>query len=122
LLDYREFLWDCLQQNTLDLGEFYASTKIVKETLKNLIDKFGEHAKRMFSAFDSITESTILTTGKYMNILWKRFHHVMLSRVDLFEFKQELFEVGINFDTNLEYKGKKKFISLLAELFILFYI
>ncbi|CAI2169296.1 7876_t:CDS:10, partial [Funneliformis geosporum] len=108
LLDYHEFLWEYLQQNSLDLGELYVNTKIFKETVKSLVNKFDEHAKLLLSAFDSITESTVLTTGKYMSILWKRLHHITLSRIDLFKLKQEFFEVGINSDTNLGHKDDKR--------------
>ena len=111
LLDHREFLWDHLQQNSLDLGELYVCTKLVKEALKHLVDKFKESAKHLFSILDGITENTVLTTGKFMSILWKRFHHITLSRIDLFKLKHELFEVGINFDENVEYHGKTIIIS-----------
>ncbi|CAG8439564.1 5371_t:CDS:10 [Funneliformis mosseae] len=112
LFDYHEFLWECLQQNSLDLGELYVNTKIFKEILKRLVDKFDEHAKLLLNVFDSITESTVLTTGKYMNILWKRLHHITLSRIDLFQLKQEFFEVGINSDTNLEFKDDERDVEL----------
>jgi len=100
-----------LQQNSLELGELYVCTKLVKEALKHLDYKFKESAKHLFSILDSVTENTVLTTGKFMNTLWKRFHHIMLSRIDLYKLKHELFEVGINFDENIEYSGKTIMIS-----------
>ncbi|GBC28203.2 uncharacterized protein OCT59_003902 [Rhizophagus irregularis] len=109
LLDYHEFLWEFLQQNSLDLGELYVCTKMVKKALRHLIDKFKEHAKNLLNICDSITEDTVLTTGKFMNILWKHFHHITLSRIDLFKLKNELSE--INFNTNIECQDNKKIQS-----------
>ncbi|RIA85786.1 P-loop containing nucleoside triphosphate hydrolase protein [Glomus cerebriforme] len=114
VLDYREFLWKCLQQNLLDLGELYVCIKMVKGALNHLIDKFKEHAKHLLTIFDSITEDTELTTGKFMNVLWKRFHHITFSRIDLFKLKQELFEVIV--DKNVEYKNYGKVQLLDIEL------
>jgi len=78
---------------------------MVKESLQYLVDKFNEHSKHLSSLFTSITEDAKLTTGGFMNILWKRFHHISLSRIDLFKLKHELCGVGVNFDRNVEYNG-----------------
>lgn len=85
---------------------------MVKEALKHSIDKFKEHAKNLFNLCDSITEDTILTTGKFMGVLWKQFHHITLSRIELFKLKNELFEVSFN--KNIEYQGKIVMINHLA--------
>ncbi|GES99488.1 midasin [Rhizophagus clarus] len=106
LLDYHVFLWEFLQQNLLDLGELYVCTKMIKEALKHLIDKFKGHGKNLLNICDGITEDTVLTTGKFMSILWKQFHHISLSRIDLFKLKKELSEV--NFNKNVEHQDNKK--------------
>lgn len=84
-----------------------------------MIDKFKEHAKNLLNICDSITEDTVLTTGKFMNILWKHFHHITLSRIDLFKLKNELSE--INFNTNIECQGKAFAINYIEIIHLLFY-
>ncbi|CAG8487914.1 37837_t:CDS:10, partial [Gigaspora margarita] len=102
-ISQRRFLWECLQQLSLNIGELFICTKMLDEIIVLLCDKHQEIMHPLRDILSTMAEATALTTGLFMDILWKHFHHISLRNMDLFLLEQELFSTQneLNkYDTN----------------------
>ncbi|CAG8447499.1 16137_t:CDS:10 [Dentiscutata erythropus] len=102
-INQRRFLWECLQQLSLDIGELFTCTKMLDEITVLLYDKHQEIMRPLRDILSTMAEATALTTGLFMDILWKHFHHISLRNTDLSLLEQELYSTQneLNkYDTN----------------------
>ncbi|CAG8546883.1 12320_t:CDS:10, partial [Dentiscutata heterogama] len=120
----RRFLWERLQQSSLDIGELFTCTKMLDEITVLLYDKHQEIMCPLRDILSTMAEATALTTGLFMDILWKHFHHISLRNMDLFLLEQELYSTQneLNkYDTNQDGEDsiKMMLIDAAATLYFL---
>ncbi|CAG8521267.1 1922_t:CDS:2, partial [Scutellospora calospora] len=66
-LNQRSFLWECLQQSSLDIGELSTCTKMLYGITVLLYDKHQEIMRPLHDILDTMTEATALKTGLFMD-------------------------------------------------------
>ncbi|CAG8452138.1 711_t:CDS:10 [Ambispora gerdemannii] len=100
-LDYREFFWrQCTSTATtkLNLGNVKTCLAFMHRLSKEFLQTFGVGGEKLvlplLDLVDTLRKEVDVNTGISMNLLWKRFHPVMITRMEFYELEQELRGVG----------------------------
>nr|CAG8526340.1 11509_t:CDS:10 [Entrophospora candida] len=106
LLDMRDFLWEYLSAQVLDLGKFHIYIKMIYKAVENFRDKV-DSAQHLIDILDHIIKDETLKTGMFMSTIWHRFHHITFSKIELFQLEQELIKIGKEFEISEENHGSE---------------
>ncbi|CAG8469891.1 6305_t:CDS:10 [Ambispora leptoticha] len=125
-LDYHEFFWrQCTSTTKLNLGNIKNCLDFMYQLSKDLLQTFGGDGEKsvlpLLDLVDTLRKEVNVNTGISTNLLWKRFHPVMMSKMEFYDLEQELRGVGVDlFDFYDENKqdDPKLMMSNMAGVFL----